>query len=126
MYREMTYASRPAVACPPISFSCARAHRFTCESRLMMKMPTPCDFDVGFMIHIVCGFLRNSSTKSEKSAGRMNVVGMCSKSSSDDRPDDAPPPPPAFASAIRSLCTRSSSLRYRFKFFTIRSLRVSS
>eukprot|EP00964_Phaeocystis_antarctica_P001873 scaffold977_cov38-Phaeocystis_antarctica.AAC.3 len=64
-----------------------------------------------------CSCLRNSSAKSEKSLGRMNVVGMHSRS----RSAAAQP-----NSAARSALTRSSSFLYRLRFLTIRSLRVSS
>ena len=37
-------------------------HFLICASLLMMKMPFPCDRDVGFMIHMALGLRRNSST----------------------------------------------------------------
>ena len=85
----------------------------------MMKMPLPCDLDVGFMIHMRLGDFLYSSTKRLKSLGRIKVVGMMSRSGIGAADEPAPPrtlppiKPASFAcfGSCRSIHVRSSSLR---------------
>eukprot|EP00962_Isochrysis_galbana_P020715 scaffold6067_cov112-Isochrysis_galbana.AAC.27 len=102
MYREQTYRSLfGRVSSPRLA-----SHLRTCDHLRTMKMPMPCDLEVGFMIHIEPGLRRNSSASKAWSAGRMKVAGTQSRSSA-----LLVGPPASRCSA----CTFSSSFRYLWR-----------